>query len=99
MSLAHGSHSRFLIPKRRFRAVLILEEAVAVVRESAIQKAMDRFSGARNLPATRMTVAFFTLDSNELRLRTFCLELGSDPLTLRDVHVVIAGSMHREKRN
>ena len=46
-----------------------------------------------------MTVAVFALDSNEFRVRTSRLELGSDPLTLRDIHIVITRTMYGEKRN
>src|SRR5688572_95633 len=74
-------------------------EPVAVVRKLAIQEAMDRFSRSGNLPAIFMAVAVFTLDSNEFRLGTLRSQRFSNPLTLRDVHIVIAGSVDREERN
>ena len=60
---------------------------------------MDRFSGSGDSPAVFVAVALLALQSNELGFRASRLERRRDPLTLRDVHIVIAGSMHRENRN
>jgi hypothetical protein len=79
--------------------VLLLVVPVAVVRELSIQKAMERFSRAGNSPTILVTGAGFALDSNELSLRPFRAKLGGDSLTLRDIHIVVAGPMHREERN
>ena len=77
----------------------VFEESIAVVRKLAIQKAPDRDSSARNPPAIVVAVALFALDSNEFGVRTPRSEFRSNPLTLRDIHVVIACAMHREERN
>src|SRR5687768_11250426 len=60
---------------------------------------MDGCSSCGNPPAVLVAVTRSAIDTNEFGLRTSRLERFRDPLTLRDINVVVTCSMDREKRN
>lgn len=73
--------------------------SVAVVRELTIQELMQRRFRFGHLPAIRVAVPLPALDADEFSLPAPGLERCGDPLTLRDIDVVITGPVYREHRN